>query len=236
MKILVTICARGGSKGVKDKNIRLVAGKPLIAHTIETAKKWGKAARIVCSTDSEKIATIAKEYGAKVPFMRPMELASDTSGKLGAIRHALSTCEEIYGERYDVVIDLDVTNPLRKPADIDGCLEEFEKGDIDVVFTVVESRKSPYFNMVEIGSDGFAHVSKQPPKELLRRQDAPKTYDMNTSIYVLSRSFLVDTNNKGVFSTGKTRIRVMDPITAFDIDKESDFDYVTYLMEKGVYK
>src|SRR4030042_6904536 len=114
MKILGTICARGGSKGVKDKNIRTLAGKPLIAHTIEYLKKWKKADRIVCSTDSEKIANITRHFGAEIPCMRPKELATDNASKLHVIQHIVKFCEEQDGTKYDIIVDLDPTEPLRK--------------------------------------------------------------------------------------------------------------------------
>src|SRR5690348_11926756 len=99
--ILLTIAARGGSKGVKDKNIRPLCGLPLIAHTINQAKRWGKAKRIICSTDSEAIADVARQYGAEVPFIRPADLATDTAGKVGVLRHALKAMQE-KGERFDM--------------------------------------------------------------------------------------------------------------------------------------
>src|SRR3989338_9811887 len=115
--ILLTIAARGGSKGVKNKNIRFLAGMPLIAHTILQAKQWGKAAKIICSTDSKEIAEVARSYGALVPFTRPAELAQDTSGKIDCLRHALKTMEQMDQTKYDVLVDLDATAPLRKISD-----------------------------------------------------------------------------------------------------------------------
>ena len=113
MKILGTICARGGSKGVKNKNIRKLLDKPLIAHTIEYLNSWGKADRIVCSTDSEKIAEIAKEYGADIPYMRPSNLATDEAPKLAVLQHLLRYCEKQDNTTYNVIVDLDPTSPLR---------------------------------------------------------------------------------------------------------------------------
>ena len=126
-KILLTICARGGSKGVKNKNIRELCGKPLIAHTILQAKKWGRASHIICSTDSPEIAKIAKEYGAEVPFMRPDSLATDTAAKMDVIKHAVETIEEQNHEEYGTIIDLDATSPIRTVEDIEEAYKYFVK-------------------------------------------------------------------------------------------------------------
>ena len=120
MNILVTIAGRGGSKGVPDKNIRPLAGKPLIAHSIEQAKKWGRAKHIVVSSDSQKIIEVAKKYGALAPFVRPNELAGDTADKLSVIRHALEESEKKYETKYDLVVDMDITAPLRKKNDLEN--------------------------------------------------------------------------------------------------------------------
>jgi len=125
--IFLTIAARGGSKGVKNKSIRKLCGKPLMAYTIEQAKRWRRANRIVCSTDSEAIAEVARYYGAEVPFMRPLQLATDTSGKIDVLRHAWIESERIYHEKYEILADLDVTAPVRTIADIEGAYQMFLK-------------------------------------------------------------------------------------------------------------
>ncbi|MFX1483471.1 MAG: cytidylyltransferase domain-containing protein [Promethearchaeota archaeon] len=150
MRILGTICARGGSKGVKNKNIRELDGKPLIYYTINTLREWGKADRIVCSTDSPEIAKLANKYGAETPFLRPKDLASDTAPKIPVIKHALHYCENEEGVNYDVVVDLDPTSPIRTTSDIDGALQNFIDKKADVLYSVTEAKKNPYFNMVEL--------------------------------------------------------------------------------------
>jgi CMP-N,N'-diacetyllegionaminic acid synthase len=236
LNILITICARGGSKGVKNKNIRELAGKPLIAHTIAVAKKWGKAKRIVCSTDSERIAEIAKNHGADVPFIRPISLATDTSGKIPVIRHCTKFCEDIFNEKYDLIVDLDVTNPIRTIMDLDNCLTIFNDKNPDVLLSVVESRKNPYFNMLELNKNGFANICKKPDTHILRRQDTPSIYDANASIYFYNPKFLFNENNNSVFSTEKIAIYVMDNISAFDIDSELDFKIIEFLINERVIK
>jgi len=143
-RILLTICARSGSKGVPNKNIKLLSGKPLICHTISQAMKWNKAEHVIVSTDSDEIAGIAKTYGAEVPFLRPKILAGDTAPKLPVIRHALSECERIYSERFDIVVDLDPTAPIRKIADLDNSLKLFDEHRSKTLFSVVPGKKNPY--------------------------------------------------------------------------------------------
>lgn len=234
MKILVTICARGGSKGVKNKNIRLLAGKPLINYTINLVKKWGKAERVICSTDSSEIAEIAKSNGICVPFIRPKELSTDKSGKIEVIRHALVNCEKIFKEKYDLVVDLDVTNPVRTIEDLDSCLEIYQEKKPDVLFSVVEAKKNPYFNMVEVNKEGYAEISKKINEKILRRQDAPKVYIINCSIYLYNPSFLLNVKNNSVFSTNKIGIYEMRDISSTDIDTELDFKHLEFLIKEKV--
>ncbi|MCX6709507.1 MAG: acylneuraminate cytidylyltransferase family protein [Candidatus Woesearchaeota archaeon] len=234
MNILITICARGGSKGVKGKNFRKIAGKPLMAYTIETAKKWGKAKRIVCSTDSQKIADIAKKYGAETPFMRPDYLATDTAGKVPVIRHALIESEKIFGERFDIIVDLDVTSPVRTVKDLDKAFKIFMEKKPDVLFSVVKARKNPYFNMIELNKEGFAELSKKLERNILRRQDAPKVYEANASIYFYSRDFLLNEKYNTILSSKRAMVYVMDSANSIDIDNELDFRFIEFLLNKKV--
>ena len=234
-KILVTIAARGGSKGVKDKNIRELCGLPLIAHTIRQARRWNRASRIVCSTDSERIADVARSHGAEVPFMRPPELASDTAGKVGVIRHAVLKVEEITKERFDIIVDLDATAPIRNNSDLEGALALFKKERPKTLFSVTSCRKNPYFNMVELGKEGFVHLAKELPSSINRRQDAPKVYDMNASIYIYNREYILDENSKSAISD-RSIIWEMDELSAIDIDLELDFHFVEFLVSKGIVK
>jgi len=231
-KILVIVAARGGSKGIKNKNIRPLCGKPLIAHTILQAKQWGRADRLICSTDSEEIAGIAHQFGAQVPFMRPAELATDTAGKLDVLKHAVLAAEKHYQEQYQIIIDLDVTAPVRKISDIQGALDMFLDKRPKNIFSVTPSRKNPYFNMVEINQTGSVALSKDGGS-FLRRQDAPLVYDANASIYVYDRDYLVDESTKQVISD-KTLVYLMDEFSAFDIDSEVDFQFVEFLVNKGL--
>ena len=229
-KILCTICARGGSKGVKNKNIKELYGKPLIAYTIEQAKATGLFEHIVISTDSDDIADIAKKYGAEVFFKRSAEMASDTAGKLDVIRDAFIRSEAYYNKQFDYLIDLDATAPLRNIEDIINSFNQFKNDNNDNLITAMPSRRSPYFNLVEQDKSGKVYLSKKLDSAIVRRQDAPKSYDMNASIYVWKRDTIL--NEKALFleSTG---LYVMPEERSIDIDTELDYKFVEFLMKEN---
>lgn len=227
--VLCTICARGGSKGVKNKNIKELGGKPLIAYTIEQAKASKLFEHIVISTDSDVIANVAKAYGAEVFFKRSDEMASDTAGKLDVIRDAFMRSEAHYQKQYDYLVDLDATAPLRSVEDIINSFEQFKKDNNDNLITAMPSRRSPYFNLVEVGNDGKVKLSKKLDSAILRRQDAPKSYDMNASIYIWKREVILE--EKTLFLE-KTGLYVMPEERSIDIDTELDFEFVEFLMRK----
>jgi CMP-N,N'-diacetyllegionaminic acid synthase len=227
--ILCTICARGGSKGVKNKNIKLLNGIPLIAYTILQAKESGLFEYIVISTDSDEIASVAMEYGAEVFFKRSTEMASDTAGKLEVIRDAFIRSEKYYKKSFDFLIDLDATAPLRYVSDITNAFEQFMRDRNDNLITAMPSRRSPYFNLVEMGKDGKVCLSKQLDSSIKRRQDAPQSYDMNASIYIWSRRTILDESS--IFLP-KTGLYVMPEERSIDIDSELDFEFVEFLVKK----
>ncbi len=229
--LLITICARGRSKGVKDKNIRLLLGKPLIYYTIKQAQNWEKAKHIVISTDSKRIAKIAKKAGAEVPFIRPPELATNTADKVSVIKHALISCEKIFGEKYDAVMDLDVTSPIRTIHDLDNAYKSFLKKRPKSLFSVVPARKNPYFNMVEQGKDGKVFLSKSG--KFVRRQDAPKVYEMNASIYIYDRDYLLTEDNPSAISNNSI-IYIMNEVSRIDIDSELDFKFLEFLIKEHI--
>jgi CMP-N-acetylneuraminic acid synthetase len=233
--ILLTVAARGGSKGVKNKNIREIAGKPLIAYTLRQAIKWGKASAIVCSTDSPDVAKIAARYGAEIPFMRPKNLSGDRVPKVSVIKHALLACEELHKRKYDIVVDLDVTSPLRRIKDLNNCLKLFNSKKPKTLFSVVNCHRSPYFNMVERLEDGTVNLCKSLKKPVFRRQDSPVVYDMNASIYFYDRSYLLTTKKMSAISD-KSIAYVMDEISRIDVDSELDFAIIEFLIKKGVLK
>ncbi len=228
--VLCTICVRGGSKGVKNKNIKGLNGKPLIAYTIEQAKASGLFEHIVISTDSDNIASIAKQYGAEVFFKRSEEMASDTAGKLDAIKDAFKRSEEYYNKTFDYLIDLDATAPLRSVEDIINSFTQFKENNNDNLITAMPSRRSPYFNLVEQDKDGKVYLSKKLDGAVVRRQDAPKSYDMNASIYIWKRDIIL--NESSIFLE-KTGLYVMPEERSIDIDNELDFKFVEFLMREN---
>lgn len=228
-KILCTICARGGSKGVKNKNIRELRGKPLVAYTIEQAQAAGFSATLAVSSDSPQILEVAKCYGVPYVVRRPDELATDTADKLEAIRHTIGQVEAQVGFMFEDILDLDPTSPLRLPDDIVGALRLFYETNAENLITGAPARRSPYFNLVEQNEQGFAYLSKAPPARVFRRQDSPRCYDMNASIYIWTREFLF--REKQVFGK-KTALYVMPEERSIDIDSELDFEFVSFLMSK----
>ena len=227
MNILCTICARGGSKGLPKKNIKTLKGKPLIAWSIEQAFRISKITDVIVSTDSEEIAKIAEEYGAKIPFLRPKYLAADGAGKWEVWQHALKTCEDLLKKKYDLYIDLDCTSPLRDDEDINTAIYKLLKSpSADCIFSISESRKNPYFNMVEY-EDDFLKISKPTNPIILCRQAAPKVYDHVASLYVLKTNFL--RNGNGLL-TGKAIGYELSPEKGIDIDSAVDFKIVETLL------
>lgn len=228
--VLCTICARGGSKGVKNKNIKELNGKPLIAYTIEQAKASGLFEHIVISTDSDDIAKIAQKYGAEVFFKRSAEMASDTAGKLDVIKDAFVRSEKYYNKKFDFLIDLDATAPLRSVEDIINSFKQFKENDNDNLITAMLSRRSPYFNLVEQDQNGKVYLSKKLDSAVVRRQDAPKSYDMNASIYIWKRDVILNESSIFLDNTG---LFVMPEERSIDIDNELDFKFVEFLMKEN---
>jgi len=226
MRRLCTICARGGSRDAPNKNLRPLMGIPLIAHTIMHARQCGLFERIAVSSDSSEILAVAKDFGADDLVDRPPAMATDTAAKIPTIHHALATIEQRYSTAYDTLVDLDVTSPLRLPDDICGAVELLEKTRVACVVTGSASRRSPYFNLVEARSDGTIALSKSSPSQPVRRQDAPRTFDMNASIYVWDTGAF-RTEPKIFYSD--TRLFEMPPERSLDIDSELDFDLVEAL-------
>lgn len=232
-KVLGLICARGGSKGVPKKNIRPLGGKPLIGWSIETADQCTFIDRVVVSTDNQEIATVAKSYGAEVPFMRPVELAEDNSPEWLVWQHALRKLEELDQFRAEYLVVLSPTSPFRSAEDIRKGLELIHKADTDIIISVNDSGRNPYFNMVELDSDRFAHLSKIPEKKVFRRQDAPQVYDMTTAVYAAHTDFVLHAN--GIFD-GRVKALMIPEIPALDIDTELDFKFAEFLISEGLIK
>lgn len=228
MKATAFIFARGGSKGLPGKNIRPLGGKPLIAWSIEHAFEVKRIERVIVSTDSEEIATVAREYGAEVPFIRPPELARDDSPEWLAWRHALNYLLDKDGSLPNVMVSVPTTAPLRLPIDIDNCLDEYAKGDADMVITVTDAHRSPYFNMVKSNIDGTVSLVIPPQSAIARRQDAPEVFDMATVAYVIRPGFVM--NHDAVFE-GRVRAVRVPTERAIDIDTLLDFQIAECLLK-----
>jgi N-acylneuraminate cytidylyltransferase/CMP-N,N'-diacetyllegionaminic acid synthase len=214
---------------VPGKNWRELNGLPLYAHSIRQAKASGLFDVIAISSDAPEVLAHAVEFGADLAVERPAELASDTAGKVPAIAHAVVSAEQHYGKTFEICVDLDATSPLRLPEDITGAVALLESTDAQSVITGAEAHRSPYFNLVEEDANGHVSTAKKLPNGVLRRQDAPKTFDMNASVYVWRRSALLE--GKKVFFEN-TRIYEMPTERSFDIDSELDFKIVQMLMNE----
>jgi CMP-N,N'-diacetyllegionaminic acid synthase len=229
MKRLCTICARGGSKGVPNKNIRPMGGKPLIVHSLLQAQSSGLFDVVAVSSDSKEILNISKKAGADHCVVRPQDLALDSAPKLPAIQHCVNEVERISGENFDVIVDLDVTSPLRLTKDIEGAVRLLEEKNVSNVITGCPARRSPYFNLVERDEDNYIRLSKPPEQIITRRQDAPECFDMNASIYVWKRECLV--GMESIFNAD-TLLFVMPEERSIDVDHEWEFEYVEFLFNK----
>jgi N-acylneuraminate cytidylyltransferase len=227
MKATAFIFARGGSKGLPGKNIRPLGGKPLIAWSIEHAMAVNRIERVIVSTDSEDIAAVAREHGAKVPFIRPPELARDDSPEWLAWRHALNYLLESEGALPHMIVSVPATAPLRLPLDIEKCLDEYEKGDADMVITVTDAHRSPYFNMVKGHPDGTVGLVIPPQSAIARRQDVPTVFDVTTVAYVVRPEFVMSHNSA---FEGRVRAVHVPMERAIDIDTLLDFQIAECLL------
>jgi len=228
MRRLAVICARGGSKGVKGKNLRPLAGKPLIAHSILQARQSGVFAAVAVSSDSADILETARKWGADHVVQRPHELATDAAPKVPAIRHCAEAAERAAGIAFDVVVDLDATAPLRNLDDIRGVVKLLEDSGAANVVTGMKARRSPYFNLVERDGRGRVHLSKQPARPIARRQDAPECFDLNASVFAWTRQALFSGDDSALGND--TLLYEMPEERSIDIDSETDFRFAEFLM------
>lgn len=228
MKATGFVFARGGSKGIPRKNLRSLAGKPLIAHSIETALASRWIDRVVVSTDDVEIANVARQYGAEVPFLRPADLATDSASEWLAWKHALACVDEASPvDPVDIFVSVPATCPLRSVDDIDACIEKLIATSADLVLTVTESRRSPYFNMLVLAEDGAARLVIPTEKSIDRRQDAPHVYDITTGVYVARADYVRSAKS---LLAGRVHAVVVPPERSVDIDCEMDFQYAEFLL------
>ncbi len=225
MKNFAFIFARGGSKGLPGKNIKKLAGKPLLQYSIESAKQTPAISEVFVSTDDAEIKQCAFEAGAKI-IDRPVELAGDQSPEWLAWRHAIEWTSERYGA-FDNFISLPATSPLRAVKDIEAALEKRAFANADICISVTPSSRSPYFNMIKIDKAGFAELVIKPTDEVSRRQDSPDVFDITTVVYVAQPEFIM--SNYGLFS-GKVTSIVIPKERAVDIDDIYDFHMAEVLI------
>jgi len=231
MKFLILIPARGGSKGVPKKNIKILNGKPLIFYSIDVARKITEDSNICVSTDdAEIIKTIENGRSLKVPFIRPDLLATDTATSYDVMLHAINHYENI-GINYDAIILLQPTSPLRLIKHLKEALSLYNSSNVEMVVSVVESKGNPYFNLFEENSSGFLEKSKKV--NYSRRQDCPKVYEYNGSIYIIA----VKSLKEGSVSTfTKIKKYEMEPEYSIDIDTPFDWQIAELLMSENLSK
>ena len=235
MNILITICARGGSKGVPNKNIKEVGGLPLIAYSINTARKFKEhfhdfGVDIELSTESESIKEIVSQFGLSTDYTRPALLANDDAGKIETIEHIWKYAENTYYKKYEFVIDLDVSSPLRTVEDLVRAFERIRADPSALsLISISESNKNPYFNMVELKEDGYGKLVKPLTNPIFSRQTAPKVYDINGSFYFFRRAFF----EHGFRSptTERSLMHLIDHV-CFDIDTLLDFEILSFLIKE----
>lgn len=227
MKSFAFIFARGGSKGLPGKNIKPLAGKPLLQYSIETAQACDAIDKVFVSTDDRDIAKVALENNA-ILIDRPEELASDTSPEWLSWRHAIEWAKEHYGE-FDNFVSLPATSPLRSVEDVNAAIKKRVASDTDVCISVTPASRSPYFNMVKLSNNDLVELVNQPSGEVSRRQDAPKVFDITTVVYVADPKFIME--SYGIFSGRVSAIEVPKE-RAVDIDDIYDFKLAEAIVEE----
>ena len=222
--VLALITARGGSKGIPGKNLKLLSGKPLINWTIDAAINSKYIDRLILSSDDDDIIQEAVSSGCEVPFKRPTELALDNSSSMDAVVHALENVEE----EYDYLLLLQPTSPFRKTKQIDAIIEEGIELQSDIVVSVCEAKKHPAF-MYSLDGDKLVPVMGVQAHK--RRQDMPKVYEHNGALYFSRISYLLEArsyNNEGA------RAFLMDNLSSIDLDEKIDWEFAEYLIMKGI--
>jgi len=230
MKLLCIICARGGSKGIKDKNLLTIGGKSLLAQSILIAKKTNMFYKIIVSTDSKKIANEATKFGAEVPFMRPKKLATSRSPEILSWKHAIIFYrnQKVF---FDGIVSLPTTSPLRSLIDIRRVINKFKLKKFDTVVCVTDSSRNPYFNMLEKKNSGFYNIVNKAKKYIHNRQQAPKTYDVTTVCFASKCKFVLKKEN--LFS-GKVGVVKVPFERSIDIDNIIDYKISNFLYENKI--
>ncbi|MCO4293112.1 acylneuraminate cytidylyltransferase family protein [Solitalea sp. MAHUQ-68] len=224
---LFVLPARGGSKGIPLKNIKLLGDKPLIQWSIEVAKKLTIDEHICMTTDSPHIKEVVEQFGLRVPFLRPDALATDSSGTYEVLLHALSYYEGL-GRHYKKIVLLQPTSPFRTKEQVEAAIELYAD-NLDMVVSVKESRDNPYYNLFEENLSGF--LSKSKESQYVRRQDCPSVYAYNGAIYVINVDSL---KAKPIHQFVKIKKYLMDDITSVDIDIPLDWEWAEFLIKRNL--
>jgi N-acylneuraminate cytidylyltransferase len=229
MKTYAFIFARGGSKGLPGKNIKPLAGKPLISYSIDTALATDEISKVFVSTDDLEIANVAKKGGAEV-IIRPHELATDQSPEWLSWRHAINWVQDKYGQ-FDDFISLPATSPLRSIEDVKNAIRKRKQAKADICISVTPASRSPYFNMVKLVDSNFVELVNTTSAEVTRRQDAPEVFDITTVVYATTPDFVL--NCYGLFDGKVTSIEV-PKLRAVDIDDIYDFKLAEAMLQENI--
>jgi len=227
VKYLAVITARGGSKGIPGKNTKPLKGKPLILYTVEAARKVFQDQYIYISTDSQEIKNTVESSGLEVPFLRPEELATDTSSSEDVLKHTIKEAVK-KGLLFDAVVLLQPTSPFRNEEHIQSAITEFEKDPESLLLSVTGAKENPYYTLMEEDNQGFLQKSKEAV--FTRRQDCPMVWNVNGAIYIFPKNKFM----KGGFSTLSKRKFVMNALASIDIDSSSDWTIAESLLKAGI--
>jgi len=227
LKPICIIPARGGSKGVKRKNIRPLGGKPLIAYTLESAINSNLFQDVIVTTEDKEIANISKKFGANVPFIRPQELATDLATTEEVLIHTINELKRLEFE-FDTIMLRDCTVPFIDKQDMKNSLKLFFENECDAVFGAINAHPNPYFGMMELNEDGYLIKSKIPKNDITRRQDAPVVYSVD-GMFILNVDFFLKTKK---ISAGNIIPYELTKEHSHMIDFEFDFKVAKLLIEK----
>ncbi len=230
MSIWAAVFARGGSKGLPGKNLKVLGGLPLVAHSIRVGLEIPGVSGVLCSTDSEEIRGVAEQHGATATFLRPAELAEDDSPEWLSWKHLAQHLVDMGASLGDVLVSLPATAPLRTLADVESAIAKHRTSDADVVVSYTPAARSPWFNMVVEGADGFLRVVIEGDGGVVsRRQDAPKVFDLATVVYVTTLGFVLGADS--LFEGTVAGVEVPAE-RAIDIDTQLDFDVAEFLYQR----
>ncbi len=229
LKPICIIAARGGSKGVPNKNIRKLGNIPLIAHSIKNAISTNFFSSVIVSTDSIKIAEISKKYGAEIPFLRPKKLATDNVSMTDVLLHTITKLHKLNYE-FDTIVNRDCTVPFIDKKDIQGAIRAYYSKSCNLVCGVYKQHHNPYFNMMEIIKENYIDFSKKLQIQISRRQNAPIVYQLNGLFVLNVENFL---KTKKFYST-KTVPYEISPEHGFMIDTEFEFQIAEMIAEKRI--